>query len=145
MQGMNAIIRRVFLFSVAATFVVLTVAQLTADVCVYKPPRVRRICGAIVDPQGAAIPGVKITILRGTDSVAASTTVDAGEFNFDVMEPGKYDLDVTAPGFKPARYHLTLLSPTKSCRNALRVEMEVGSVHCVGDTIHETKKPLGRK
>jgi hypothetical protein len=74
--------------------------------------------------------------LRGADTVAASTTADAGEFNFEVMEPGKYDLDVTAPGFKPARYHLTLLSPTKSCRNALRVEMEIGSVHCVG---HDTR------
>lgn len=145
MQGVNAIIRRVVLFSVAAAFVVLTVAQLTADVCVYKPPKVRRICGIIVDPLGAAVPGVEVTIFRGTDAVAVSTTADAGEFNFDLMEPGKYDLDVTAPGFKPARYHLTLLSPTKSCRNALRVEMEIGSVHCVGDTIHETKKPLGKK
>jgi len=145
MQGVNAIIRCIFLFSVAATFVVLTVAKLTADVCVYKPPRMRRICGVIVDPQGAAVPGVQVTILRGADTVVASTTVDAGEFNFDVMEPGKYDLDLTAPGFKPARYHLTLLSPDKSCRNALRVELQIGSIHCVGDTIRETKEPLSRK
>ncbi len=64
---------------------------------------------------------------------------------FYAMEPGKYDLDVVAPGFKSARYHLTLARPTSSCRNALRVEMEVGSLHCVGDTIRETKKPLVKK
>jgi len=74
-----------------------------------------------------------------------SKTADAGEFNFDVMEPGKYDLDVVAPGFKPARYHLTLARPTSSCTNALRVEMDVGSLNCVGDTIRETKKPLVKK
>jgi len=141
----NAIIRRVVRFNVAATFVALTVVPITADVCVYKPPKVQRICGVIVDPQGAAVPGVQVTIFRGADVIAASTTADAGEFNFEVMEPGKYDLDVTARGFKPARYHLTLLNPTKSCSNALRVEMEAGSVHCAGDTFRETKKPLGRK
>jgi hypothetical protein len=53
------------------------------------------------------------------------------------MEPGKYDLDVVAPGFKPARYHLTLARPTSSCTNALRVEMDVGSLNCVGR--HDTR------
>ena len=142
MRGVKAIIRDVVPFSMAAAFVVLTVVQLTADVCVYKPPKVRRICGVIVDPHGLALPGVEVTILRGADTVAASTTADAGAFNFDVMEAGKYELDVKARGFTPARYQLTLLRPTESCRNALRVEMEIPSVHCVGDTIRETKKPL---
>ena len=142
---MKAIIRGVTLVGVAAAFVALTVVYLPADVCVYKPPKVRRICGVIVGPDGAAVPGVEVTIFKDATTVVVSKTADAGEFNFDVMEPGKYDLDVVAPGFKPARYHLTLARPTSSCTNALRVEMDVGSLNCVGDTIRETKKPLVKK
>ena len=142
---MNAIVRRAILAAVAAGFVVLTAAHLPADVCVYKPPKVRRICGIIVDQQGVAIPGVAVTILKDATTIATSATADAGEFNFDVMEPGKYELDTAAPGFKHARYQLTLSRPTRSCKNALLVKMEAGGVHCEGDTIRETKKPLGRK
>jgi len=140
---MKAIIRSVTLVGVAAAFVALTVVYLPADVCVYKPPKVRRICGVIVGPDGAALPGVEVTIFKDANTIVVSKTADVGEFNFDVMEPGKYDLDVVAPGYKHARYHLTLASPTSSCRNALRVEMDVG-LHCVG-TIRETKKPLVEK
>jgi hypothetical protein len=125
--------------------VVLTAAHLPADVCVYKPPKVRRICGIIVDQQGVAIPGVAVRILKDATTVATSATAETGEFNFDVMEPGKYELDTMAPGFKHARYQLTLSTPSKSCKNALLVKMEVGGVHCEGDTIRETKKPLSRK
>jgi len=132
-------------FGVAGAVLVLTVVQLAADVCVYRPPKVQHICGVIVDPLGATVPGVEVTILRGTETIATYTTADAGEFNFDVMEPGKYDLEVIARGFKPAQYQVTLLRPTRSCRNALRVQMEIGSVHCTSDTIRETKKPLGKK
>ena len=145
MQGMNAIARRTIRLGVAAAFVLLTAVHLPADVCVYKPPKVRRICGIIVDSQGVAVPGVVVTILRGATTVATSTTADPGEFNFDVVEPGKYELDAMAPGFKHGRYQLTLSRPTRSCKNALRVQMEVGGVHCEGDTIRETKKPLSRK
>jgi hypothetical protein len=130
---MKAIIRGVTLVGVAAAFVALTVVHLAADVCVYKPPKVRRICGVIVGPDGAAVPGVEVTIFKDATTVVVSKTADAGEFN------------VVAPGFKPARYHLTLARPTSSCTNALRVEMDVGSLNCVGDTIRETKKPLVKK
>jgi hypothetical protein len=142
---MNPIVRRAISCAVAAGFVVLTTARLPADVCVYKPPKVGRICGTIVDQQGVAIPGVAVTILKDKATIATSATADTGEFNFDVMEPGKYELDTMAPGFKHARYQLTLSRPTKSCKNALLVKMEVGSVHCEGDTIRETKKPLTRQ
>ena len=145
MQDMKAIVRRAILAGMAAAFVVLTVVRLPADVCVYKPPKVRRICGTIVDPQGRAVPGVVVTILQRATTVATCTTADEGEFNFDVMEPGKYELDAMAPGFKHARYQLTLLRPTRSCKNALQVQMEGGSLHCEGNTIRETKKPLSRK
>jgi len=125
--------------------VALSIKPLSADVCVYKPPKVRRICGIIVDPQGVPVPRVTVTILKGTRKVETTTTEDNGEFDFDVMESGKYELDATASGFNHAQYQMTLASPSRSCEHALRVEMEIGSIHCKGDTIRETKNPLSQK
>jgi hypothetical protein len=142
---MNVIVRRAILSAVVAGFVVLTTAHLLADVCVYKPPKVRRICGIIVDPQGVAIPGVSVKILKDASTIATTATADTGEFNFDIIEPGKYELDATAPGFMHARYQLTLSRPANSCKNALSVKMDIGGTHCEGNTIRETKKPLSRK
>jgi hypothetical protein len=144
MQGMNAIFRRTLLASAAAGFVLLTIARLHADVCVDRRPKVRRICGTIVDQQGAAISGVAVTILKDGTTIAGSETADTGEFNFDVMEPGKYELETIVRGFVPARYQLILSRPTKSCRNALLVKLQVGGLHCEGDTIRETKRPLSQ-
>ena len=59
---MKEVVRAVILVGVTAAFVALTVAHLPADVCVYKPPKVRRICGVTVGPDGAAVPGVRVTI-----------------------------------------------------------------------------------
>ena len=145
MQGMKAVGQRFVIRAMLAAFVVLTASGLPADVCVYKPPKVRRICGLIVDSQGVAISGVGVTVLTGGTTVATSTTADAGEFDFDALDAGTYELDVIASGFRHARYQLTLSSPTTSCKNALRVQMEIGSLHCEGDLIRETKKPLSRK
>jgi hypothetical protein len=142
MQGMNV---RFIFAPVAAGFMVLTTARLPADVCVFKPPKVRRICGIIVDQQGNAIPRVAVTILKAATAIATAATPDSGEFNFDVIEPGNYELETMAPGFKQARYQLTLSRPTKSCNNALLVKLKVGGIHCESDSIRETKKPLPSK
>ncbi len=144
MQIVKPIIRLVLLLGVACAFVALTAVQLPADVCVYKPPKVRRICGVIVDPMGFAVPRVQVTILRGEDTVAASTTDEMGEFDFDGIQAGKYKLDATISGFQDASYQLTVFKPTTSCKHALRIEMLAGGIHCGGD-IRRTNEPLRRK
>src|SRR5579863_7412926 len=59
------------------------------------------ITGLISDPANAAIPDAKVTITSeqtGTkhDSVSNGT----GEYTVPFLEPGDYDVDVQAPGFK---------------------------------------------
>ncbi len=124
---------------------VVVASDSTADVCVYKPPKIRRVCGVIVDPSGAPLRDATVTVLKGGTTVKALTTDDTGEFDFDVMQPGKYELDASLAGFQHARYQLTLSKPTHSCRHALRVQMAVGSIHCEGDGIRVTEQPLSRK
>ncbi len=144
MIAMNVILRRAAYAGVVLTTVALAVTHAKADVCVYKPPTVRRVCGVFVDSSGTPIPGVNVTVLKDGTAVENAKSDDAGEFDFDVLQAGRYELDATMSGFQHAHYQITLSKPSKSCKHALRVEMAVSSIHCGGD-IRETKKPLSRK
>jgi hypothetical protein len=144
MIAMNVTLRRAAYGGVVLTTVALAVTHANADVCVYKPPTVQRVCGVLVDPSGTPIPGVNVTVLKDGTAVENTNSNDAGEFDFGALRAGKYELDATMSGFQHAQYQITLSKPSNSCKHALRVEMAVGSIHCGGD-IRETKKPLSRK
>jgi hypothetical protein len=116
-----------------------------ADVCVYKPPKVQRVCGVMVDPSGIPLSGATVTVLQNGLAVGTVITDESGEFDFDVKQPGKCELDATLAGFQHARYQLTLSKPTSTCKDALQVRMDVGSLHCEGDGIRETKRPLNHE
>jgi len=59
------------------------------------------IQGTITDPSGAVIPGASVTI-TGTDtgSVKVITTDQAGFYSVGPLNPGPYNVDISAPGFK---------------------------------------------
>jgi hypothetical protein len=133
----------------AFTMVVLLIAGLAiqplkGDVCVYKPPKVRRICGVIVGDDGRPIPNVKVSVLKEETTVKTTTADDTGEFDFDGIAAGKYEFDADIAGFQHARYQLTLSRPTNSCTHGLRVEMIIAGIHCGGD-IRVTNRPVVRK
>ena len=122
--------------------VITSVVSANGDVCVYKPPAVRRISGVVVDQQHVSIAGVTVTVLERGTALDSVRTNDAGAFDFDIAKPGKYEIDVSAAGFRHARYELTLLRPTKKkWKHALRIEMEAGGIHCEGDAIRVTALP----
>jgi Carboxypeptidase regulatory-like domain len=59
------------------------------------------IAGIVQDPTGAAIPGVELSLrsLANASVVKAATGSD-GSYTFPGLEPGGYDLTVTAKGFR---------------------------------------------
>jgi len=141
--NMNAIVRRAF--SVAILQAVISTIQTTqADVCVYKPPKVQRVCGVIVDADGRPISNVNVSVLKEGTALKTTTTGRTGEFNFDSIQSGKYELDAAVAGFQHARYQLIVSNPTNSCKHAQQVQMAVGSIHCDGD-IRVTNRPVLRK
>ena len=113
----------------------------SGDVCVYKPPKVRRVCGTVIDPLGIPIPNVDVTVFKNQDAVSHAVADEAGQFDFGTLAPGEYQIDVSMAGFQHGRYKLTLSKPTSSCKKALQIEMEVG-LPCKGDNIRQTNKPL---
>jgi Carboxypeptidase regulatory-like domain len=57
--------------------------------------------GTITDPQGRVVTGAEVTLTNQENAAVRSmTTTDSGGFNFDLITPGSYRLEVVAKGFK---------------------------------------------
>src|SRR5437016_14469261 len=60
--------------------------------------------GTVVDPAGAVIPGVTVTLVNPTTGQMQTTMTDAkGLYGFSLLSPGAYDVDFLMPGFKWSR------------------------------------------
>ncbi len=63
------------------------------------------LLGTITDPNGAAVPGAKVTATEISTSVKQTISTDGlGFYSFQSLPVGRYDLDVIGAGFKPLRH-----------------------------------------
>ncbi|MGD0870738.1 MAG: TonB-dependent receptor [Bryobacteraceae bacterium] len=61
------------------------------------------ITGSVIDPSSAAVVGAKVVVKNvETGSTFDATTTTSGDFTIPSVPSGKYDVSVTAPGFKTA-------------------------------------------
>ncbi len=59
------------------------------------------LSGRVTDTSGATVAGATVTVTSAATSAAREVTTNPnGEFQFSQLAPGKYDLTVTAQGFK---------------------------------------------
>src|SRR5436853_2152354 len=57
--------------------------------------------GSVVDPTGAVVPAVTVTLTNITTGQAQVTTTDTnGLYGFSLLSPGAYEVDFSAQGFK---------------------------------------------
>jgi hypothetical protein len=62
------------------------------------------IAGAVTDPSGAVISGATVTLRQlGRTASRNIATVSKGQFNAAGLEPGRYELQVSVPGFQTLR------------------------------------------
>jgi len=60
------------------------------------------VSGTILDSSGAAIAGARIALTAAETGVQRSTiSNEAGVYRFDAVDLGRYELEVTHPGFRP--------------------------------------------
>jgi hypothetical protein len=58
------------------------------------------VTGTVTDPSGAVVPGAAITIQnRSTNAIAQTKTDGSGFFNVPLLDPGDYNVSISAPGF----------------------------------------------
>src|ERR1700737_913885 len=59
------------------------------------------ITGTVLDPSGAAVSNATVTLTnKDTGTTQTTTTNSSGSYRFSLLNPGKYSLSVTAPGFQ---------------------------------------------
>jgi hypothetical protein len=84
------------------------------------------IVGSVKDPSGATIANAEITVSNSDKGITRTTTSNAdGEFAVPALSPGKYDLSVTAPGFKKFEAKGVVLEVAEKAR--VEVAMQVGA------------------
>ena len=88
-----------------------------------------KLRGMVLDPSGAVIANSHVDLYSGKDEWH-TTTDPAGRFSFPAVLPGKYDIEVTSPGFRkriiqgmridysePASMTITMQVENQSCGN----------------------------
>ncbi len=93
------------------------------------------IQGSVTDPQGASIPGARITLTNlDTGTSNASTSQTDGTFVFPLVAPGNYKIQVQAQGFETAQLNNVHVDVTKV--TSAPIKMNVGQVTTVA-TVNE--------
>jgi carboxypeptidase family protein/TonB-dependent receptor-like protein len=64
--------------------------------------------GVIEDDTGAVVPGVKVSLTRNAAEVANTVSNESGQFAFNGLAQGEYELKAEAQGFNPAGVHITV-------------------------------------
>lgn len=93
-------------------------------------PVARSIAGVVMDPSGAAIPQVSVTLLGdGAKSLAQTTTDSGGAFHFDNLAVGKYSLEFHAEGFRDITLAASIANKRSSpLRIVLPIQVQSESV-----------------
>jgi hypothetical protein len=85
------------------------------------------VVGAVTDATGGVVPNANVTITNEQTGVSKDGTTDtSGRYSFVNVLPGKYDLKVTAPGFRSFTQTGFDIRPVEVDR--VDVKLEVGQV-----------------
>ena len=105
------------------------------------------LSGVVTDPTGALIPGVAVSINNPESGQTQNeTTKSKGEFVFEQVPPGHYEVRVTAPGFAEQLKKVDLLvaTPLKLTFKMTLGNTEVVTVETSIAAVNSTDAALGK-
>ena len=82
------------------------------------------ISGTVVDPLGARVPAATVTLLRDGRRMAETSSNVRGEFAFQSLSTGRYQVEVSAPGFEPAMSDLVFVGA--SAEVVVDITLQIG-------------------
>jgi iron complex outermembrane receptor protein/vitamin B12 transporter len=80
--------------------------------------------GAVVDQLGGPVAEATVTLMRDGQRVAGTTSGARGEFTFEGLTEGRYQVDVSATGFQPQRSEAVFVGA--GARATLQVGLRIG-------------------
>ncbi len=91
--------------------------------------------GTVLDPSGAAVAGAVVTVTNtGTNISSTFTTRESGQYTFNSLPPGPYEITVTAPGFEKSVVKVVL---TTQQTTGVNVQLQVGQATATVDVTSE--------
>ncbi len=91
-----------------------------------RAPTTQPVTGVAIDPTGAVLPNAEVVLTTTTGSIVQRTTTDAaGNFRFDGVQPGRYEVHVAFEGFQPSTSRVTVGGRAPS---ALRITLPLASL-----------------
>ena len=92
-------------------FLVVSALLLTSVAVAYSQAEKGQISGQVADPQGLAVPGVKLALTNLDSSAMFNAEADeAGHYSFAGLPAGRYRLNVSADGFNQFSSDINLAS-----------------------------------
>jgi Carboxypeptidase regulatory-like domain len=93
--------------------------------------------GRVTDPSGAVVPGATVRVRLGNGPSRTTKTNGNGEYLIAGLAPGKYAMDVTAPGFTPyAGQNVSITAGrTKAFDIRLTIAVQAQQVHVQGSAV----------
>lgn len=89
------------------------------------PAPVSDLSGTVVDPSGAPIAGVLVSIKGASINARDTATDDNGGFRFAIPKPGDYEITIQQSPFKPLSQSVNVGSMTAA---PLRLVLELAEV-----------------
>jgi len=83
-----------------------------------------KVVGTVTDATGAVVPKADVQLLNPeTNSTASTTSNNAGEYSFPVVQPGTYKLTVKMTGFRTATVSALVVEVDKTSNLAVKLEL----------------------
>jgi hypothetical protein len=78
------------------------------------------IAGAVADPTGAVVPRATVTIHQiSTPNIRTAFTDTEGQFSLAALPPGRYDVEISSPGFESLSREVVLRSRDRAVLSAI--------------------------
>jgi hypothetical protein len=104
-----------------------TLSFFAASALLFAQGTTSRIAGTVQDATGSLVPNASVKLINEATRVTFTTTTSAaGTYAFEAVQPGSYEIDVEAPGFRvysSAANMITIGQPA-----VVNVKLEVGAV-----------------
>jgi hypothetical protein len=77
------------------------------------------VCGKLTDQAGDPVLGATVKVIKDGINLATVKTDGSGNFSFDELKSGSYELDARLEGLEPFHSKIVVANPTKRCKRGL--------------------------
>jgi hypothetical protein len=118
-------VHSMFVLLLTALLFSLPYAISSATTCVGQPPLkpVHRIWGVVFFPSGDRVANAKVTVLEAGKEIAVQETEKDGNFSFDHLAAGKYEIRVQVEAVPVAATDVVLVHPQSKPKLKIAVNM----------------------